>query len=319
MRIGVLTHLDTNPKSEYFGQHMHGSHRYFQEIDRAGHEPVYLDYQNYNIEMLGSGVQQSLNNNGVDDLLPDVDAVIPNFDNHVAKALWSLSALMLRGAVSTETPESISIAKNKLRSHMVLAHAGIPMPRTVAPLDYLPHDVDRLLTKVEPDPDKPLWVKDPYGTEGLGSLPVKNRAHARPLVEFMAANGHPFLIQESIEPPEGETERSDIRIVVMNGMIIASMLRVATGDEIRTGTSTGGDGQPYEPSPLMVDMALEGTARTGLKKSGVDIMISERGPLLLEINPFPGLKIERIADVNIAEMVVADAVERVEQTRSQAC
>ena len=143
-------------------------------------------------------------------------------------------------------------------------------------------------------------VKSTEGTHGSGVFLVNSAQQARQLVFQMLERGMRPLVQEYVKESHG----SDIRALVVGGEVVASMRRKAHGSEFRSNFHLGGSVSNVELSAEQRDIAIRSTETLGLELAGVDMLESDRGPLVLEVNSSPGLEgIEGATKINVAEKV----------------
>jgi RimK family alpha-L-glutamate ligase len=332
MNIGVLTSPDTAPGRE--GQQLYETERYIKEIEAAGHTPLVVNFLETVVAVNEAGTLLYEYNDD-DESQPlssvDLDVVIPNIaghDGHVHEGVIALRALMANNLPSTHKPETILNANNKMVSHLIFEKAGIPTLYSAMPIARLPAKASTLFKLVEKDRERRHIIKHVEGTGGKGVMIPGSRLHARTVLNSLDINHQPFLVQEYIEAEEGEKVHSDVRILVINGEVIASMRRQRCeedeGEEeggLLTGVSSGGTAQEYEVKPREADLALRAAEALDTAIAGVDIMHAPRPhlePLVNEVNVFPGLQIEKVTNVNVAKEVVAYAVQLYYEAHPQA-
>ena len=140
-------------------------------------------------------------------------------------------------------------------------------------------------------------IKSTEGTHGYGVFLAKSDQQARQLVYQMLERNMRPLVQEYVKESHGQ----DIRVLVVGGKVIASMKRKANGSEFRSNFHLGGSVQKIDINEEQKKIACLAAATMGLDLAGVDMLISSRGPLILEVNSSPGLEgIESSTGVNIA-------------------
>ncbi len=240
---------------------------------------------------------------------PHFDLVIPRV--HVLKSVdlhtSILHQLELMGIPTVNSAVSISHAKNKLYTMQILSHHSIAIPRTMVIrsqkyLDGAIKDVGGF----------PVIVKTPFGSYGSGVVIAESK---RSLVSALDAlwsayNINIVLIQQYIRESKGR----DIRVFVTGGKVVATMMRAASRGEFRSNIELGGNGEPVEITPEEADLAIRATEILGLEVSGVDLVRSKRGPLILEVNANPGFKkLEEVTGVNVARAIIEYAVSKVEK------
>lgn len=305
MRIGILSIPSRR------GNELPETKKLVEEIENAQHEPSIINYRKTCISITEKGRILYHYSEDEKKLEPiEIDAVIPRIGSYQEAGRLALTTLILNGVVSVAQPEAIAKAKNKIETQILLDKEGIPTPYGVATLGRLPENSSIILRNFEPNPKQPLIIKTKNGSHGKGVMLGTNRASARSIVD--GQDSKELIIQEFIEAPEKENFHSDIRLVVVEGQVIASMRRRAENiddeDEFRANLSLGGHGEIYDPTPREKELAIKATETIGLQVAGVDIMPSKRGPLVIEVNPNLELGIEEISKVNIAREIVNLAI-----------
>jgi len=307
MRIGILS-------AQLGREDVHENKRLVREIRRKGHRPVIINYRRTVLAIHKNkrtlyqpdkkGVLRQVN----------VDAVIPRIneasDKSTHLATLALDCLISGGAYSTANPASIKLAKNKISSLVALAAAGVPIPRSAAitGTESFEIDVDKVLNKVEPSHRRRLIVKTNSGTYGKGVMPAESRGDARAIMDGFLINNIPVLIQQFVEPTK-KGVYVDLRYIVVNGQVVASMKRLSSGkDEVRANISLGGKGEPHEPTDTEIELAKQAAKAIGLGVAGVDIIPSGRKRLVIEVNTSPGFVIEKVTGSNVAKKIVQMAI-----------
>jgi ribosomal protein S6--L-glutamate ligase len=177
----------------------------------------------------------------------------------------------------------------------MMAEKGVPVPITAHVGAW--EDTERAVRRVG---GTPCVVKSTEGTHGSGVYLVKSSRQARQLVYQMLERGMRPLVQEYIEESHG----SDVRALVVGGEVVASMRRKAHGSEFRSNFHLGGSVSNIELNEEQREIAIRATETMGLEIAGVDMLLSERGPLVLEVNSSPGLEgIEAATRSNVAGKV----------------
>jgi ribosomal protein S6--L-glutamate ligase len=191
-------------------------------------------------------------------------------------------------------PEAIITTHNKFLTLEVLDREGIPIPKTYLTLTR--NAMMGVLDKIK----YPVVIKLLYGSLGKGVMFAESRQSAVPLLDTMETMNKPFLVEEYIKNP-GE----DIRALVIGNSVVAAMRRKAGRGEIRANIGVGGKGKKINLSPEIKDLAVKTAKALGLGITGVDIIMSEKGPLVIEANVnvhFEG--ITEATGVNIAEQMI---------------
>ena len=199
------------------------------------------------------------------------------------------------GVIVLNTSQGILRSRDKLVACQMMAEARVPVPITAHVGAW--EDTDRAVRRVG---GAPCVVKSTEGTHGSGVFLVNSAQQARQLVYQMLERGMRPLVQEYVKESHG----SDIRALVVGGEVVASMRRKAHGSEFRSNFHLGGSVSSVELTEEQSEIAIRSTETLGLELAGVDMLESERGPLVLEVNSSPGLEgIEGATKINVAEKV----------------
>ncbi len=199
-------------------------------------------------------------------------------------------------------PEAIDRAKNKLACLQFLAAKGVPVPDTL--VSRYPKDLDRLIRLVG---GPPLILKLLRGTQGTGVILAESRASAASMLETIWSLGEDILIQRFVS----ESKARDVRALVIDGEVRASMRRIGREGEFRSNIHRGGMGEPVKLSREFARAAVRAAAAIGLRLAGVDILESAGGPLVIEVNASPGFEgLEEATGLNVARMFIQAAARR---------
>ena len=228
--------------------------------------------------------------------LSDVDVVIPRIAASLTKYGTSIVRQFEMQNVKTVS-SSIAIvrSRDKLRSTQLLAKAGVGIPKTVFAREVT--DFDDVLEQVG---GAPVIIKVARGTHGNGVVLAETRKAAKAVMQAFYVEGVSFVVQEFI----AESAGVDIRAFVVNGKVVSSMLRQSLDDDFRSNLHQGGEGIPVKLSKEERLTAIKASKAMGLPICGVDMMRSERGPLVLEVNSSPGFIIEKVTGDNVAEKIL---------------
>jgi ribosomal protein S6--L-glutamate ligase len=147
----------------------------------------------------------------------------------------------------------------------------------------------------------PLIIKLLQSSQGKGVVLAENRKSAASVIDALRNAEASFLVQQYISEASGQ----DLRCLVLDGKVIAAMVRRATGDDFRANLHKGGIAFAAKLSTEERKIAVKAANRLGLKFAGVDILRSSKGPLLLEVNSSPGLEgVEKTTGADIAGQVL---------------
>ena len=239
--------------------------------------------------------------------IPEFDAFIPrigsSFTFHGVSVVRQLERMGITAAV---TSDSITRSRDKLMCSQVLVNEGIGVPNT-----YYSNGADDPEFILDRMGGAPLIIKLLEGTHGVGVVLADNNKTAETIIETFAKTGQKFVVQEFIKEAGG----ADIRAFVVDGEIIASMRRSAMEGEFRSNLHRGGNAAIYHMSAEEKETALKACEILGLKIAGVDMLQSERGPLILEVNASPGLEgITTSTRIDVAGKII-DYVEKVHEEK----
>ena len=199
------------------------------------------------------------------------------------------------GVIVLNSSQGILRSRDKLVACQMMAEARVPVPITAHVGAW--EDTDRAVRRVG---GSPCVVKSTEGTHGSGVFLVNSSQQARQLVFQMLERGMRPLVQEYVKESHG----SDVRALVVGGEVVASMRRKAHGSEFRSNFHLGGSVTGVDLTEEQRRIAILSAETLGLEVAGVDMLESDRGPLVLEVNSSPGLEgIEGATKVNVAAKV----------------
>lgn len=228
--------------------------------------------------------------------LSDIDVIIPRISASLTKYGSSIVRQFEMRNVPTVT-SSIAIvrSRDKLRSMQIMAKAGVGIPKTVFARDTA--DLEDVLDQVG---GAPVIIKVARGTHGNGVVLAETRKAAKAVMQAFYVEGVSFVVQEFV----AESAGVDIRAFVVNGKVVASMLRQSLDDDFRSNLHQGGAGIPVKLTDEERKTAQRAAKAMGLSVCGVDMMRSDRGPLVLEVNSSPGFGIEKVTNHNVAAKII---------------
>jgi ribosomal protein S6--L-glutamate ligase len=229
--------------------------------------------------------------------LDDFDAVIPRIGASVTfYATAVLRQFEMMDVYCVNESVAISRSRDKLRAMQLLSRKGLGMPVTAfAHSTKMKKDVIRIVGGA------PLVIKLVEGTQGQGVILAETDNAAESLIEAFRNLDAYFLVQEFIDEAKG----SDIRCLVIGNKVVASMVRTARPGEFRSNLHRGGTAEKAKLSPEERKAAVKAAQVMGLNVAGVDVLRSNHGPLILEVNSSPGLEgIERAAGRDVAKSII---------------
>lgn len=214
--------------------------------------------------------------------LDHFDAIIPR----IAQSYTKYGTAMVRqfesqGAYTTASSLAINRSRDKLRAYQVLAKAGVAIPKTV-----FARETANFEDVISLAGGAPLIIKVARGTHGNGVVLAETPKAAKAVMQAFYVEGVNFLVQEFVKESAG----TDIRALVVGSRVVASIKRQSLDDDFRSNTHQGGVGTVVKLTAEERKMAVKAAKAMGLPICGVDIMRSERGPLVLEVNSSASLK-----------------------------
>jgi len=231
--------------------------------------------------------------------LSGYDAVIPRIASNMTRYGTAIvRQLEMQGVYTISGSLAINRSRDKLRSLQLLAKAGVGIPKTVVSRNST--DIDNLLEKLG---GMPVIIKLARGTHGNGVVLAETKKAAKSVLQaFYLTNedGTNVLLQEFIKESAG----TDIRALVVGGRVVASMKRQSLDDDFRSNLHKGGEGKTIKLTEEERKMAIKAAKAMGLNVAGVDLMRSERGPLVLEVNASPGFGIEKVTGRDVATPII---------------
>jgi len=227
----------------------------------------------------------------------DFDAVIPRIGASVTfYGTAVVRQFEMMGAYCVNESVAVSRSRDKLRSLQLLSRKNIGIPTTA--FAHSAKDVERLIREVG---GAPCVIKLLEGTQGIGVVLAETKKAAESVIQaFMGLNSN-ILVQEFIAEANG----SDIRCFVVGDKVIAAMQRQAPEGEFRSNIHRGGTATLVKLTPQERKTAVNTAKVMGLNVCGVDLLRSNRGPLIMEVNSSPGLRgIEEATQKDIATLII---------------
>lgn len=296
MKIGILSR---NSK-------LYSTRRLIEACEARGHEYKIIDvlrcYMNIN------STQPSIHLKGED--LLDYEAIIPRIGASVTfYGCAVLRQFEMMNVYALNTSTGIQRSRDKLCSLQLLSQKNIGMP--VTGFASKPDDIKDLLNMVG---GAPVVIKLLEGTQGIGVVLAETRKAAESVIEaFMGLKAN-IMVQEYIKEAGG----ADIRCFVIGDKVIAAMKRQALPGEFRSNLHRGGTATIVKLTPEERKTAVAAAKAMGLEVAGVDLLRSERGPLVMEVNSSPGLEgIEAATGKDVAGLIIEHIEKTVVQRRNK--
>ncbi|MCA8959659.1 MAG: 30S ribosomal protein S6--L-glutamate ligase [Planctomycetes bacterium] len=230
-------------------------------------------------------------------LLAHYDAIIPRIGSSITYfGVAVVCQLEQMGLFCANSSSGIMNSRDKLRSLQILSRHSIGIPRTVFVRDR--SDVEAAIERVG---GAPVVIKLLEGTQGIGVVLAESSQVAQAMVEALQVTRRNVLVQEFIAESRGR----DVRAFVVGDRVVAAMRRVAEGDEFRSNVHRGGRVESVQLDDNYVETAVRATQLLGLQVAGVDLLESNEGPLVMEVNSSPGLEgIEAATGVDVGGEVI---------------
>ena len=283
MKIALLTR---NPK-------LYSHRRLIETAARRGHEMVPIDYLKCYMNITSK--KPELRYFG--ETLEGFDAVIPRIGaSHTFYGMAVLRQFEMMGVYPVNESVAIGRSRDKLRSLQLLARDGVGLPVTAFAYDS--KRTDDLLNIVG---GAPVVVKLLEGTQGIGVVLSETHKSAKSVIEAFHGADVAILVQEFIKEAAGR----DIRAFVVGRTLLAAMERKGAEGDFRSNLHLGGSATMIELTPLEKSTALKAARSMGLNVAGVDLLRSDHGPVVMEVNSSPGLEgIEKATGVDVAEAII---------------
>jgi ribosomal protein S6--L-glutamate ligase len=229
--------------------------------------------------------------------LEDVDAVIPRIG---ASSTFYGTAVVrqfeIMGVFTANTSMAISRSRDKLRSLQIMARQGIGLP--VTGFAHSTKDIDGLVDIVG---GAPLVIKLLEGTQGIGVVLAETQQAAKSVIEAFRGLDANILVQEFIQEAGG----MDIRCFVIGDTVVAAMKRQGAPGEFRSNLHRGGSASRVRLTPEERSTAIRAARAMGLRVAGVDMLRSNHGPVVMEVNSSPGLEgIETATEIDVGGKII---------------
>jgi ribosomal protein S6--L-glutamate ligase len=277
---------------------LYSSRRLIEAAEERGHEVEVLDVLRCYMNVTSH--KPSMHYKGEE--LDKFDAVIPRIGASVTMyGTAVLRQFEMMGVYPLNESVAISRSRDKLRSMQLLSRKGIGMP--ITGFANKPDDIEDMIKMVG---GAPLVIKLLEGTQGIGVVLAETKSAATSVLEAFFGLKASVLVQEFIKEAGG----ADIRCFVVDGKVVAAMKRQAQEGEFRSNIHRGGSATLIKLTPEERSTAVRSASTMGLNVCGVDILRSNHGSVVMEVNSSPGLEgIEAATGKDVAGVVI-DCLER---------
>ncbi len=284
MKIAILSNGNAN----------YSTKRLVEEAEKRGHQAKVIKYKNCYLSL--DEKHPNIYYRGKK--LTGYDAILPRISNSMTRYGCAIvRQFEMQGVWTSSSSIAITRARDKLRSAQILTKAGVDTPKTLVSRNSA--DIDDLIDQI----GLPVIIKLATGTHGNGVVLADTRKAAKSALQaFYLYNedGTNILLQEYIQESAG----TDIRAFVVGSRVVASMKRQSLNDDFRSNLHKGGEGTSIKLTDEEKKLAISAAKAMGLHIAGVDMMRSNRGPLILEVNASPGFGIEKVTGRNVAEKII---------------
>lgn len=244
---------------------------------------------------------------GYNAIIPRIGASITFFGTAVVRQFEMMGVYSLNESVA------ITRSRDKLRSMQLLARKGIGLPVT-----GFAHSTMYTKDLIDLVHGAPLVIKLLEGTQGIGVVLAETMQAAESVIEAFRGLNANILVQEFIK----EADAKDVRCFVVGNKVIAAMMRVGKDGDFRSNIHRGGSAQKVKITPEERSTAVRAAKIMGLNVAGVDLLRSNHGPVVMEVNSSPGLRgIETATGINVADIIIKfiekDAIAGKTKTKGQ--
>lgn len=256
------------------------------EIDVVNHLKCYINITSHRPSVFYQGKD-----------LPKYDAVIPRIGASVTfYGTAVLRQFEMMGVYPANESVAISRSRDKLRSLQLLARKGIGLPVTV-----FAHKTSNAEEVIKLVGGPPVIIKLLEGTQGIGVILGETERAAESIIQAFGGVNTNILVQEFIREAEGE----DIRCLIVGDKVVASMKRKGKEGEFRSNLHRGGSAEKIKITPAERSTAISAAKAMGLNVCGVDMLRSNHGPVVMEVNSSPGLEgVETATGVDVAGLII---------------
>jgi len=286
-------------------QEIYSTRRLVEAAKKRGHEVVIINHTKCHLIMEKGKPSVQIAGEpvtGIDMIIPRIGASVTTYGSAVIRHFD------LMNVPSILTSTALIRSRDKLRCLQILSKTGVGIPKSVFARHPKADDVKILIKEVG---GTPVILKLLEGTHGTGVIKADSISSAKSAVEAFSGIKKDLIVQEFIEEAGGK----DIRAFVVNGEVVGAMERSGQPDEFRSNLHKGGTAKVIEIDKKIKSAALEATKLMGLTVAGVDLMMSHRGPLVIEVNSSPGLQgIENATGLDIADKVIEAAEQKFGKT-----
>jgi len=272
---------------------LYSTRRLLEAAKAAGHDATVVDYLRCYMNITSHRPSVIYGGHPL-----EVDAVIPRIG--ASKTFYGTAVVRqfeMMGVYSVNESQAIARSRDKLRCLQLLSRKGIGLPVT-----GFAHSTKDVAGVIETVGGAPLVVKLLEGTQGIGVVLCETAKAAESVIEAFRGLDANILVQEFIKEAKG----ADLRAFVVGDKVIASMMRQGAPGEFRSNLHRGGSASRIKLTPEERSTAVRSAKAMGLRMCGVDLLRSNHGPVVMEVNSSPGLEgIEESTGIDVAGKIIA--------------
>ncbi|MCL4131064.1 UNVERIFIED_CONTAM: hypothetical protein GTU68_006693 [Idotea baltica] len=267
--------------------------RLVQAAEKRGHKVKVFDTLKFAIDLREGRPSLYYKQEKVEELdaiLPRIGASITYFGTAVVRQFEQLDILSANSSIG------ITNSRDKLRCLQILSRHNIGIPDT----NFVSRKRD-VIPAINRVGGAPVVIKLLEGTQGIGVLLAESTNAAEGVIELLQSQKQDVLVQKFVAESKGR----DVRAIVVGDRVVASMRRVAQGQEFRSNVHRGGRTELVELDDAYKNAAVRATQILGLRVAGVDMLEGKDGPQIMEINSSPGLEgIEGCSGLDVAGAII---------------
>ncbi len=283
MKLGILS----------CSPNCYSTRRLLEAAGQRGHKSKVLNTLKFAIDLEEGSPELYYNQKQLSDydaVLPRVGSSVTYFGTAVVRQFEQMDVFCCNSSAG------ISNSRDKLRCLQILSRHHIGMPKTT-----FVRDKKDVLPAIERVGGAPVVIKLIEGTQGIGVLLADTIKSAEAIIELLQSQKQNVLVQKFVAESKGR----DIRAFVVGDQVVASMRRVAQGQEFRSNVHRGGRTEGVDLDPLFQETAVRSAQIMGLRVAGVDMLESKDGPQVMEVNSSPGLEgIETCTQLDVAGAII---------------
>jgi ribosomal protein S6--L-glutamate ligase len=284
MKIGILSRDET----------LYSTQRLLEAAQEKGHETAVIDYLRCSLDINSKEPRIIYK----EEVLEGFEAIIPRIGTkHTEYGTAVIRQFESMSVFSVASSMAIQKSRDKLQCLQLLNRKGIQIPRSST--CGSDKDIEQAIEIVG---GCPLIGKIPEGTQGTGVMLLESKSAAKSIAQTLQTQRITLIAQEFLREAEG----ADIRCLVVGKKVVAAMKRQGTDGEFRSNLHQGGVGEPIKLSAEERKTAIKAAQTVGLKVAGVDLIRTQEGSYVIEINSSPGLEgIETVSQINVASKIIS--------------